>query len=50
MWGYTPRVLAGFMGYAHERRKLELAEMLTIGALAAQGDGKQIDAQLKKLA
>lgn len=49
MWGYTPRQLAGFMLYAHERRKLDLSEQLTINALAAQGNGKQIEATLKKL-
>lgn len=37
------------MAYAQDRRKLELAEQLTINALAAQGSNKAIDEQVKKL-
>lgn len=49
VWGYTPRVIAGFMNLAFERRKTELAEQLSTNSLASQGTGKQIDEQMKKL-
>lgn len=49
MWGYTPRVLEGFMLYAFERHKHALAEQLRINSLAAQGTGKQIEELQKKL-
>jgi hypothetical protein len=37
------------MQYALARRKLDLAEQLSINAMAAQGSGKVIDEQVKKL-
>jgi hypothetical protein len=46
-WEYTPRQIAGWCQFAHYRRQREMAEQLSINALAAQGDGKAISDQLK---
>jgi hypothetical protein len=45
VWGYTPRRIAGFLGYATRRERLEKAERLALDASAARGK----ESDLKKL-
>lgn len=47
---YTPRQAFAFIAIAAERRRRELAEQLSIHALAAQGGEKAIKDALKDLA
>ena len=47
---YTPRQVGAFVVIAADRRRRELAELLQVQALAAQGDSKAITAALKELA
>lgn len=49
VWGYTPRMMAGFLHFAHERRQREAAETLSLAALAARGDPKDVTKTLKQL-
>ena len=49
MWDYTPRRIAGFLKLAHKRLGREAAQMLSISALAARGDAKEIRRQHKEL-
>ena len=49
VWTYTPRRIAGFLRLAHRRLGREAAQMLSIGALAARGDAREIRRQHKEL-
>lgn len=49
VWDYTPRQIAGFLHFAGKRRKRETAEALSIGAMAARGDPKELKKQIKEL-
>jgi hypothetical protein len=45
---YTPRQLHALLAIANDRKRQEMAALLSMHALAAQGDGKAIREQLKK--
>jgi len=49
VWTYTPRRIAGFLTLAHRRMGREAAQDLSILALAARGDAKEIRRQHKEL-
>jgi len=49
VWTYTPRRIAAFLNLAHRRMGREAAQALSIGALAARGDAKEIRRQHKEL-
>jgi len=49
VWGYTPRRIAGFLKLAHRRMGWEAAQRLSLSALAARGDPKEIRRQHKEL-
>jgi len=46
--GYTPRQLQALLAIAGHRKQQELSELLSLHALAAQGEQKAIREQLKK--
>jgi hypothetical protein len=46
---YTPRQVTAFSLLANERLKLDMANKLALHALAAKGDGKTIQKQIKNL-
>jgi hypothetical protein len=45
--GYTPRQLQAFQIIAQHRRQAELRDQLHVNALAARGDPKAIQGQLR---
>lgn len=47
--GYSPRQLAAFVELAAKRKAREAAAMLSINAVAAQGDPKTINKRIKEL-
>lgn len=47
-WDYTPRMLAGHMHFAMEHQKREMAAALSLHAMAARGDPKEIKKILKE--
>ena len=49
VWTYTPRRVAAFLKLAHRRLGREAAQALSIGALAARGDAREIRRQYKEL-
>jgi hypothetical protein len=49
VWTYTPRRLAGFLGFAARRQKREAAVTLSLHSMAARGDPKDVNARLKEL-
>jgi hypothetical protein len=50
IWEMTPRQMNAALHFAGKRRRLRQAERLSLHALAAQGDGKEIEKQIKRLA
>jgi hypothetical protein len=49
VWHYTPRQIAGFLKLIHRRQGREGAQLLSISALAARGDAREIRRQHKEL-
>jgi hypothetical protein len=49
VWDYTPREVAGFLDFARRRKKLESADLLSLHAVAACGDGEAIKSQHRDL-
>jgi hypothetical protein len=49
VWSYTPRRIAGFLSLAGKRGAREAAQSLSIAALAARGEPKDIKRQHKDL-
>ncbi|TIL83950.1 MAG: hypothetical protein E5Y73_35460 [Mesorhizobium sp.] len=49
VWRYTPRQVIGFLGFASKRRRQDAAAALSIGAMAARGDPKELKKQIEKL-
>jgi hypothetical protein len=49
VWGYTPKRIAAFLRIAHTRIAREAAQALSIHALAARGDPKEIRRRHKEL-
>ena len=47
VWGYTPKQLNGFLGFASKRMKREAAHQLSLGAMASRGDPKELKKILK---
>jgi hypothetical protein len=45
---YTPRQLHALLAIANHRKQQEMSDLLSLHALAAQGDAKAIREQLKK--
>lgn len=48
VWDYTPRRIAGFLFFARKRLKSEAAQSLSIGAMAARGDPKDVKKRLQE--
>lgn len=48
VWEYTPRRIAGYLYFARRRQKFEAAQSLSIGAMAARGDEKELKKRLKE--
>jgi hypothetical protein len=49
VWNYTPREISGHMDFARRVLKLEKADQLTLNAVAARGDGSDIESRHKDL-
>jgi hypothetical protein len=49
VWNYTPRRIAGFLSLSSKRHAREAAQSLSIAALAARGEPKDIKRQHKDL-
>jgi DNA-binding response OmpR family regulator len=49
LWPLTPRQLIARLRLARRRRRHELAAALSLNALAARGEAKDLKRQLKKL-
>jgi hypothetical protein len=49
VWNYTPRRIAGFLSLASKRHARDAAQSLSIAALAARGEPKDIRRQHKDL-
>lgn len=49
VWGYTPRRINAFVKLASKRVARDQASNLSLSALAARGDPKDIKRQLKEL-
>jgi hypothetical protein len=49
VWNYTPRQIAGFLFFSSKRKNREDASKLSIGAMAARGDPKDVKKQVEKL-
>jgi hypothetical protein len=45
----TPRQIAGSLYFARRRKQREAAEQLTLGALAARGEPREVKRQLDQL-
>ena len=45
---YTPRQLQALLAIANDRKRQEMGDLLSLHALAAQGEPKAIREQLKK--
>lgn len=50
VWAMTPRQISATLDLCEKDRRAELAERLSLHALGAQGDGKEIEKQIKRLA
>lgn len=48
-WSYTPRQLAGWIELSKRRRQGEMAELMSIMAVAMSGDKKAIRESIKRL-
>lgn len=49
MLHYTPRQVSGWLAFGAIAHRRDLAEQLAIGAMAARGEKKALDKQLKDL-
>jgi hypothetical protein len=49
VWGYTPRVLKGFLYFAGQRKKQEMANDISVGAMASRGGKEELKKTLKDL-
>jgi hypothetical protein len=48
VWGYTPRQAYAFCKLAETRRRREAAEQLSLATLAARGDPKDVEQQIRE--
>lgn len=47
MWAYTPRQIIGFVSLASSRKKVEMAETLSLHTMAARGEEKAVKKLLR---
>jgi hypothetical protein len=48
-WSYTPRELVGWVALIADEQRRAAAENLSLGAMAARGDPKRLEALVKEL-
>ena len=49
VWGYTPRQISAWLQVIVWRKKEDTAQSLSVGALAARGDPKEVKKAYKEL-
>jgi hypothetical protein len=48
VWGYSPRQTQGWLYFARRRKKREAAQALSIAAMGARGDAREVSRTIKE--